>query len=169
MGGIDSRWRCLRSNLTTVIRTPYEHTTRPQTRRDARQVVRGALGVAGEPGRTARQQSFLRLWCAVEVLCCSRSHPVRAPSRSSLTTSCQVRGRANGRCRVSRALSYNRPVPPRGLSRAEAAKLVADGRMPQPRRIDGRKIWDIRALDLLFDMLPIHGYASHPARSWADA
>jgi predicted DNA-binding transcriptional regulator AlpA len=81
---------------------------------------------------------------------------------------------------MSAALSHNRPVPRRGLSRDESAmyvgvspttfdKLVADGRMPQPRRIDGRKVWDIRALDLHFDMLPIHGDASHPANSWADA
>jgi excisionase family DNA binding protein len=80
---------------------------------------------------------------------------------------------------VSRALADNRPVPRRGLSRDEAAiyigvspttfdKLVADGRMPQPRRIDGRKVWDIRALDLHFDMLPIHGDASQSS-SWADA
>jgi predicted DNA-binding transcriptional regulator AlpA len=81
---------------------------------------------------------------------------------------------------VSAALSQNRPVPRRGLSRDESAmyvgvsattfdKLVADGRMPQPRRIDGRKVWDIRSLDLHFDALPIQGEASQPANSWADA
>jgi predicted DNA-binding transcriptional regulator AlpA len=63
------------------------------------------------------------------------------------------------------ALSEIRPIPRRGLSRSEAAmyvgisaakfdELVADGRMPAPVRIDGRKIWDIRALDLAFDTLP---------------
>jgi predicted DNA-binding transcriptional regulator AlpA len=78
-----------------------------------------------------------------------------------------------------RALADNRPVPRRRLSRDEAAiyigvspttfdKLVADRRMPQPRRIDGRKVWDIQALDLHFDMLPIHGGASQSS-SWADA
>ena len=66
---------------------------------------------------------------------------------------------------MTRALSDVRPVPRRGLSRTEAAmyicispgkfdELVADGRMPKPRKIDGRKIWDIRALDLAFDALP---------------
>jgi predicted DNA-binding transcriptional regulator AlpA len=66
---------------------------------------------------------------------------------------------------MARALSEVRPVPRRGLSRDEAAmyigvsagkfdELVADGRMPEPLKIDGRKIWDIRSLDLAFDALP---------------
>jgi hypothetical protein len=66
---------------------------------------------------------------------------------------------------TARALSDIRPVPRRGLSRDEAAmyigisagkfdELVADGRMPEPLKIDGRKIWDIRSLDLAFDALP---------------
>jgi excisionase family DNA binding protein len=66
---------------------------------------------------------------------------------------------------TGRALSEIRPVPRRGLSRNEAAmyigistgkfdELVADGRMPAPRRIDGRKVWDVRELDLAFDALP---------------
>jgi len=58
-----------------------------------------------------------------------------------------------------------RPVPRRGLSRVEAAQyvgispskfdeLVEDGRMPRPRRIDKRKLWDVIELDLAFDALP---------------
>lgn len=54
---------------------------------------------------------------------------------------------------------------PRGLSRVQAAayigisttkfdEIVNDGRMPKPRRIDGRKIWDRYELDLAFDVLP---------------
>jgi predicted DNA-binding transcriptional regulator AlpA len=65
---------------------------------------------------------------------------------------------------TARALSDVRPVPRRGLSRNEAAmyigispskfdELVADGRMPGPVKIDSRKIWDIRHLDLAFDAL----------------
>jgi excisionase family DNA binding protein len=60
---------------------------------------------------------------------------------------------------------FERPVPRRGLSRVEAAtylgispskfdELVQDGRMPAPKRIDGRKIWDIYSLDMAFDALP---------------
>ncbi len=62
-------------------------------------------------------------------------------------------------------LSQMRPLPRRGLSRDEAAmyvgisagkfdELVSDGRMPPPRRIDGRRVWDIRSLDVAFDRLP---------------
>lgn len=66
-------------------------------------------------------------------------------------------------------------LPRRGLSRIEAAiyigvgitkfdELVAEGKMPRPRLIDGRKVWDIRALDLAFDELP--GEAG--GGSWSD-
>jgi predicted DNA-binding transcriptional regulator AlpA len=54
---------------------------------------------------------------------------------------------------------------PRGINREDAARyigvsprkfdeLVADGRMPKPRRVDGRVIWDRVALDVYFDALP---------------
>ena len=54
---------------------------------------------------------------------------------------------------------------PRGLRREDAAyyigvgttkfdELVKDGRMPAPRRIDGRKIWDRFSLDMAFADLP---------------
>lgn len=55
--------------------------------------------------------------------------------------------------------------PPRGMSREEAARyigvsptkfdeLVADKRMPGPRRMDGRVVWDRFGLDLSFNELP---------------
>ena len=67
--------------------------------------------------------------------------------------------------RRSTALSHLRPIPRRGLSRDEAAmyigisagkfdEMVADGRMPEPVKIDSRKLWDIRSLDMAFDALP---------------
>ncbi|MBI5128947.1 MAG: hypothetical protein HZA66_05865 [Rhodopseudomonas palustris] len=54
--------------------------------------------------------------------------------------------------------------PPRGLSREEAARyigvgctkfdeMVADGRMPRPKRVDGRVIWDRLRLDAAFSDL----------------
>jgi len=63
------------------------------------------------------------------------------------------------------ALSEIRPVPRRGLSRVEAAlyvgvspslfdEMVKDGRMPKPRRINSRTVWDKRRLDEAFDALP---------------
>lgn len=55
-------------------------------------------------------------------------------------------------------------APRRGLRRREAAQyvavsptkfdeLVGDGRMPQPLKVDGCVIWDIRDLDAAFDAL----------------
>lgn len=54
---------------------------------------------------------------------------------------------------------------PRGLSREEAAEyigvgaskfdqMVADGRMPQPKVIDARRVWDRHRLDSAFEALP---------------
>jgi excisionase family DNA binding protein len=75
--------------------------------------------------------------------------------------------------------SQSRPVPPRGLSRTEAAmylgvspskfdELVEDHRMPQPRLIDRRKVWDVHELDMAFDELPREGSPPLAGNSWAD-
>lgn len=65
----------------------------------------------------------------------------------------------------------SRPAPlpptlaPRGLSREESAgyigisprlfdEMVSDGRMPKPKRINARVIWDRLALDRAFSALP---------------
>lgn len=59
-------------------------------------------------------------------------------------------------------------LPPRGLCREAAARyvgisptkfdeMVEDGRMPQPKRIDSRKVWDRTALDIAFEALPGEG------------
>lgn len=58
-----------------------------------------------------------------------------------------------------------RPVPRRGLSREEAAAYIGvspskfdllrkDGRIGAAKLLDGRKLWDIHALDAVFDALP---------------
>lgn len=59
------------------------------------------------------------------------------------------------------AFSY----PPRGLCREEAARYIGVGttkfdelvesrRMPKPKRVDGRVVWDRIALDAAFSELP---------------
>jgi len=56
-------------------------------------------------------------------------------------------------------------LPPLGLSRVEAARyigvsptkfdqMVKDGRMPKPKRIDGRSVWDRHQVDIAFNALP---------------
>lgn len=58
--------------------------------------------------------------------------------------------------------------PPRGLSRVAAAEyinvsvtkfdeMVEDGRMPKPKSIDRRKVWDLREIDDAFSALPTQG------------
>lgn len=58
--------------------------------------------------------------------------------------------------------------PPRGLSREEAARyvgvgatkfdeMVNDRRMPRPKRVDGRVVWDRISLDAAFSDLPADG------------
>lgn len=56
-------------------------------------------------------------------------------------------------------------LPWRGMDREQAAayigispslfdEMVEDGRMPKPKLLNGRVVWDIRRLDLAFDALP---------------
>jgi predicted DNA-binding transcriptional regulator AlpA len=64
-------------------------------------------------------------------------------------------------------------LPPRGLSRVESAayvgvspslfdSMVKDRRMPPPKRINGRTVWDRKRLDAAFDALPDDGDGSNP-------
>jgi excisionase family DNA binding protein len=75
--------------------------------------------------------------------------------------------------------SQSRPVPRRGLSRIEAAmylgispskfdELIKDGRMPRPRMIDSRKLWDLHELDMAFDELPREDSTPIAGNSWDD-
>jgi predicted DNA-binding transcriptional regulator AlpA len=62
---------------------------------------------------------------------------------------------------------------PVGLSREQAAfrvgisgtlfdQMVDDGRMPKPKKINGRRVWDREAVDLAFRALP----ADDDANEW---
>lgn len=68
------------------------------------------------------------------------------------------------------AAARSAPLPfiPRGLSRSESAlyvgvgltlfdEMVADGRMPRPKRVNSRTIWDRIELDAAFTNLPSGG------------
>lgn len=67
--------------------------------------------------------------------------------------------------RTERANILPLSLPPRGLNRCEAAAyigvspslfdlMVKDGRMPKPKQVNARTVWDLRRLDLAFDALP---------------
>lgn len=69
-------------------------------------------------------------------------------------------------------------LPPRGLSRPVAAayvgvsphkfdEMVRDRRMPKPKPIDGRRVWDRLKLDEAFAALPEEGEEGRAA-SWVD-
>jgi predicted DNA-binding transcriptional regulator AlpA len=56
-------------------------------------------------------------------------------------------------------------IEPRGLSRVTAAayigvspalfdEMVSDGRMPSPKRVNSRTVWDRKRLDEAFEALP---------------
>lgn len=70
-----------------------------------------------------------------------------------------------GQRRARRADVLPASLPPRGLCRVEAAayigisptffdELVADGRMPKPKKLGSRSVWDRIALDQAFAALP---------------
>jgi hypothetical protein len=92
----------------------------------------------------------------VEVVDAQAAEPALTVLRSLLAAGLPRRG----------ALPPN--LPPRGLCREAAAEyvgvgptkfdaMVKDLRMPPPKRIDGRRVWDIRALDDAFAALPSDG------------
>lgn len=67
-----------------------------------------------------------------------------------------------------------------GLSRETAARfigvspgtfdaMVVDGRMPRPRRVNRRKLWDRRELEAAFDDLPHDGSEPDAPNPWDDA
>jgi len=44
--------------------------------------------------------------------------------------------------------------------------MVDDGRMPKPRRIDGRKVWDRQQLEEAFKALPVEGGDRETPNPW---
>jgi hypothetical protein len=79
-------------------------------------------------------------------------------------------------------LMASRVYETRGRSREQAAdhigigvtkfdQMIVDGRMPEPRVIDGRVVWCVYELDEYFDRLPRRGQnaEAHSAHNpWAD-
>jgi predicted DNA-binding transcriptional regulator AlpA len=73
---------------------------------------------------------------------------------------------------------FSSRLPPRGLSRVEAAdyigvsatlfdQMVADRRMPWPKRINSRVVWDRIQLDAAFAALPNDGEEDRADDVWA--
>jgi predicted DNA-binding transcriptional regulator AlpA len=54
-----------------------------------------------------------------------------------------------------------------GVSASKFRLLVKEGRMPRPRRIDNRSVWDVDELRAAFKALPHEGEAEG-SNTWAD-
>jgi excisionase family DNA binding protein len=62
-----------------------------------------------------------------------------------------------GRLPIRRGLDENEAAIYLSLSPSFFRRLVTDGRMPRPRLIGERRIWDVEELDLAFKTLPREG------------
>jgi excisionase family DNA binding protein len=83
--------------------------------------------------------------------------------------------------RAERVAALPASLAPRGLNRVEASayvgvspttfdRMVADGRMPRPKRVGERRVWDRTALDQSFAALPTEnddGEAVSVSDQWA--
>jgi predicted DNA-binding transcriptional regulator AlpA len=79
-----------------------------------------------------------------------------------------------GRLPIRRGLDENEAAVYLSLSPSFFRKLVVEKKMPRPRRIGERRIWDVEELDLAFKALPREGgdaepiFTSQEDDSWAD-
>jgi predicted DNA-binding transcriptional regulator AlpA len=109
-----------------------------------------------EHGRTAMHKGWMTRQCrACEVMRHQRGGVMKA----------EVLEKVTARISVTRNPIDSLSYPPRGMSRDEAARyvgvgatkfdeMVADGRMPRPKRVDGRVIWDRLRIEAAFSDLP---------------
>jgi predicted DNA-binding transcriptional regulator AlpA len=79
----------------------------------------------------------------------------------------------SGRLPIRRGLDESEAAIYLSLSPSFFRKLVSDGRMPRPRHVGARRIWDVEELDLAFKALPREGGERDPiflggGDSWAD-
>jgi predicted DNA-binding transcriptional regulator AlpA len=97
---------------------------------------------------------------------------------ADFTLPATIKKRANKNISQKIIAAASRTVPFLGMSRTEAAayigvspskfdEMVMDGRMPPPKRIDTRCVWDSRQLSSAFDKLP--GGADDDRNEWDEA
>ena len=102
----------------------------------------------------------------------------QAPSVPLTTRPATTKKRANTNTSQKIIAAASRPVPFLGMNRTEAAayigvspskfdEMIMDGRMPSPKRIDTRCVWDSRQLSSAFDKLP--GGADDDRNEWDEA
>ncbi len=77
-----------------------------------------------------------------------------------------------GRLPIRRGLDESEAAVYLSLSPSFFRKLVTDRRMPRPRLVGRRRIWDVEELDLAFKALPREGGDGEPifvADGWQEA
>jgi predicted DNA-binding transcriptional regulator AlpA len=120
---------------------------------------------APAPPFPASHQSCGSIWCDRPPAPVRRRHSIHRPGRANVMSRRHQEPQLRQSCARLYTSRTGTPYPPRGFSRAEAAtyigvgttkfdEMVADGRMPRPKRIDGRVVWDRVELDAYFTSLP---------------
>ncbi len=71
------------------------------------------------------------------------------------------------RLTIRRALSEGEAALYVGIGASKFRELVHAGRMPRPRILDTRRLWDVDDLDAAFKNLPLDGGAEQE-NSWSD-
>jgi predicted DNA-binding transcriptional regulator AlpA len=99
------------------------------------------------------------------LVCCKRlQQPSENPLRKEITRAKMLLQPRIAAMRNENSLRASIATIKRGFNRIEAAayigisptkfdQLVADGRMPKAKRIDGRKVWDLLELNPAFEEL----------------
>lgn len=86
-----------------------------------------------------------------------------AQSLSALT---QKKDRAQKPACFRRGLNRNEAADYIGISATKFSQLVHEKRMPKPKQIDGRYVWDVYALDAAFDDLDPSASVSASDNPW---
>lgn len=86
------------------------------------------------------------------------SVPLVRPSARVSTVADELKLLARGLARVHAAIYI-------GVSPSKFDEMVDDGRMPKPKCVDRRRVWDRHALDAAFDALPDADEGAKPS-SW---
>ena len=86
-----------------------------------------------------------------------------AQSLSALT---QKKDRAQKPAYFRRGLNRTEAADYIGISATKFGQLVQEKRMPKPKQIDGRYVWDVYALDSAFDELDRQNAASASENPW---
>lgn len=86
-----------------------------------------------------------------------------AHSLSALT---QKKERAQKPAFFRRGLNRTEASEYVGVSETKFGQLVREARMPKPKKIDGRYVWDVYALDSYFDDLDANDDAPSKQNPW---